>query len=142
MISAVLDTNVVLAAERSTNATSPNAEIISRWEAGEFAWLITNDLLEEYAEKMAEHGIDEKKVQKLLARLMVAGVPVKIAFYHLRHYPVDQDDTPFLLAALNGDASHLVTYDGDLEAVGVFYPEFITCKPLEFLADLRAAPQM
>lgn len=139
MIAAVLDTNVVLSSQRSTSPVSPNAEIIERWKAGEFAWLFTDDLLEEYAEKLTEHGIADQTMQKLLGRLILAGVQVRIEFFHLRHYPVDPDDTVFLLTALNGNASHLVTYDSDLEDVAVFYPEFLTCKPLEFLADLRAA---
>ena len=57
---------------------------------------------------------------------------------HFQHYPVDADDVAFLLAALNGAASHLVTYDEHLKDVGVFYPEFITCEPVAFLSDLRA----
>ena len=139
MIAAVLDTNVVLSSQKSTRPGSPNAEIIGRWEGGEFAWLFTDDLLEEYVEKLTEHGIAAKIIQKLLARLILAGVQVEIEFFHLRHYPADPDDTVFLLAALNGNASHLVTYDSDLEDVAVFYPEFVTCKPLQFLADLRTA---
>ena len=39
MLRAVLDTNVVLAAKRSVHPQSPNAEIITRWMAGEFIWL-------------------------------------------------------------------------------------------------------
>ena len=46
-------------------------------------------------------------------------------------------DTNIVLAALNGQTTHLVTYDEDLENVGVFYPEFSTCRPLAFLAALR-----
>ncbi len=37
MLRAVLDTNVVLAAKLSGHPQSPNAEIITRWLAGEFA---------------------------------------------------------------------------------------------------------
>lgn len=141
MIAAVLDTNVVLSSQRSTSVESPNAEILARWEAGEFDWLFTDDLLEEYAEKLAEHGITEPTMTRLLGRLIRGGVLVRIEFFHLRHYPVDPDDTVFLLTALNGHASHLVTYDSDLQDVAVFYPEFIACKPLVFLAELRAAQQ-
>jgi predicted nucleic acid-binding protein len=47
----------------------------------------------------------------------------------------------FLLTALNGEATHLVTYDEHLETVGVFYPEYKTCNPLEFLKDLRPQQQ-
>ena len=138
MIRAVLDTNVVLASQRSSGSQSPNVELMQRWQAGEFEWLFTQDLVEEYVEKLLEHGIAPNKAQALLAHLFVAGVSVEITFFHLRHYPIDPDDTAFLLTALNGEATHLVTYDSDLEDVGVFYPEFITCKPLVFLAALRS----
>ena len=39
---------------------------------------------------------------------------VEIRFFHFRHYPVDADDTIFLLCAINGAASHLVSYDRHL----------------------------
>lgn len=68
----------------------------------------------------------------------LAGESVPIAFFHVRHYPADADDTIFLLAALNGRASHLVTYDDHLHDVSHHYPEFVTCLPLAFLAALGA----
>jgi len=134
---AVLDTNVVLAAQHSRSTSSPNAEIVVRWRAGEFVWLHSQDILEEYAEKLLEHGISATLVENLLTDLGAMGESVPIEFFHLRHYPVDADDTPFLLVALNGGATHLVTYDEHVATVGVFYPEFRTCAPLEFLNDLR-----
>lgn len=137
MLRAVLDTNVVLAAKRSTYPQSPNAEIITRWMAGEFTWLVSEDVLLEYTEKLLEKGIDPLRVEMLVADLLQYGEEVPIRFFHFRHYPVDADDVAFLLATLNGDATHLVTYDEHLKDVGVFYPEFITCEPVAFLADLR-----
>ena len=133
MIRAVLDTNVVLASQRSVTPESPNIEIVRRWRSGEFTWLYTLDLVEEYTEKLLEYGVSALKVRTLLARLFVSGEPVEIRFFHLRHYPVDGDDTVFLLSALIGEATHLVTYDTHLQDVGIFYPEFTTCKPVEFL---------
>lgn len=140
MIRAVIDTNVVLASQRSTSQQSPNKEIVARWQAGAFTWLITRDIIGEYAEKLLEHGVLNADSQELLAQLLIAGEAVTITFFHLHHYPADADDTPFLLAALNGDASHLVTYDEHLHTVSIFYPEFITCEPREFLTQLRGAP--
>lgn len=137
MLRAVLDTNVVLAANRSTHPQSPNGEIITRWRAGEFVWLVNADLVTEYAEKLLEKGIDPHKVEILVAGLLEFGEEVPICYFHFRHYPVDADDVAFLLVALNGDATHLVTYDEHLKDVGVFYPEFTTCEPIAFLKDLR-----
>jgi predicted nucleic acid-binding protein len=45
MLRVVLDTNVVLAAKRSLHPQSPIAEIISRWVAGEFVWLVSEDVV-------------------------------------------------------------------------------------------------
>ncbi len=137
---AVIDTNVLLSARRSSSLSSPNAEIVSRWTAGEFTWLVSTDVFEEYAGKLREFGLLTADTVELLARLMLSGEMVEIRFFHLRHYPYDPDDTVFLLTALNGGASHLVTYDEDLVSVGVFYPEFVTCRPLEFLTALRSQP--
>lgn len=139
MLRAVLDTNVVLAAKRSAHPQSPNAEIITRWMAGEFVWLVSDDVVTEYAEKLLEKGIDPLKVERFVADLLQYGEEVPIRFFHFQHYPVDADDVAFLLAALNGAATHLVSYDEHLKDVGVFYPEFITCEPVAFLSDLRAA---
>ncbi len=137
MLRAVLDSNVLLAAKLSENPQSPNAEIIARWMGGELDWLISDDLLTEYAEKLLEKGVDAMKVEIFLADLLEFGVEVFIRFFHFQHYPVDADDVAFLLVALNGAATHLVTYDEHLKDVGVFYPEFITCEPVEFLFELR-----
>ncbi|MCB1227989.1 MAG: putative toxin-antitoxin system toxin component, PIN family [Verrucomicrobiales bacterium] len=133
----VVDTNVVLAAQKTRTEGSPNAELIQRWRASEFVWLYSGDILTEYVEKLLEHDIAPTLATRLINEIAVLGETVRIGFFHLRHYPVDSDDTPFLLVALNGGATHLVTYDGHLEEAGVFYPEFKTCGPLEFLQDLR-----
>ena len=138
MLRAVLDTNVVLAAKRSVHPQSPNAEIIERWESGEFIWLVSNDVVTEYAEKLLEKGMGALKVELFAADLLEYGEEVAIEFFHFQHYPVDADDVAFLLAAINGAATHLITYDEHLKDVGVFYPEFTTCEPVAFLSDLRA----
>jgi predicted nucleic acid-binding protein len=137
MLRSVLDTNVVLAAKLSAHPQSPNAEIITRWMAGEFIWLVSDDVVTEYAQKLLEKGVDTMKVEFLVADLLQYGEDVPIRFFHFQHYPVDADDVAFLLVTLNGAATHLVTYDEHLKDVGVFYPEFITCEPVRFLFDLR-----
>ena len=121
----------------STHPRSPNGEILERWVKGEFIWLVSEDVLLEYVEKLLEKGVDPSRIETFVTDLLYLAEEVPIRFFHFRHYPVDSDDIAFLLAALNGDATHLVTYDEDLKDVGVFYPEFTTCEPIAFLADLR-----
>lgn len=136
-VRAVLDTNVVLAAHHALRPGSPNAEIVDRWEAGQFTLLHTRDVLLEYAEKLIETGVPPALATRFLTRVIQAGEAVPVEFFHLRHYPVDADDIAFLLCALNGDATHLVTYDPHLHDLRPHYALTI-CEPLPFLAALRA----
>ena len=89
---AVLDTNVVLAAENSSNANSPNREIIRRWLAAEFLLLVTDDVLAEYADKLSHIGKSPQEVFGFLSRVLLLAEAVEIRFFHLRHYPADPDD--------------------------------------------------
>ena len=136
---AVLDTNIILAAQHSRSAESPNREILARFSAGEFTGLYSDDVIDEYLRKLTEHGIKEITIIELLSAFVALGERVFIEFFHLRHYPVDADDIMFVLCALNGTASHLVSYDPHLKEAGSFYDEFRTCEPLEFLENLRSA---
>lgn len=138
MVRAVLDTNVVLAADRTGNPLSPNKEIVDRWANREFTWLVTSDIAAEYAEKLLEKGNAPEKVEAFISGLFLLTELVEIRFFHFRHYPVDSDDTIFLLCAINGAATHMVSYDRHLLDVGAFYDEFVTCRPVDFLAALQA----
>ncbi len=137
MLRAVLDTNVVLAAERSREPASPNREIMTRWRQGEFTLLYSADIALEYAEKLEEHGIAEADLRKLVFTLGILGEQVEIRFYHLRNYPVDADDICFVLCALNGGATHIVTYDGHI-LLFIQRDNVKACEPLDFLRELRA----
>jgi predicted nucleic acid-binding protein len=117
---AVIDTNVVIAGLRSTSEESPNRELQARWDRGSYVWLHSRDILSEYAEKLLELGIPPERIQPFLARLIVAGENVFIAF---------------LLCATNGNATHLVTYDAHLTTLdGLF--EFQILGPRKFLEAL------
>ncbi len=137
---AVLDTNVLLAAQRSSHPGSPNVEILSRWRRREFVFCYSLDTLAEYAEKLLEHGLPEAEVEAFVRLLARHGEAVPIIFFHFRHYPVDPEDVMFLLCSINGSASHLVSYDGHLLALKHFYAgELTICEPVHFLAACRAA---
>jgi len=138
MLRAVVDTNVVLAASRTKHPRSPNLEMLTRWRAGEFMWLITDDIVNEYSNKLLALGKPESVVETFIKNMLALAETVPVRFFHLRHYPADADDIAFVLCALNGAASDLVTYDGHLLDAAVFYPEFDICGPLEFLDCLRA----
>jgi putative PIN family toxin of toxin-antitoxin system len=135
---AVLDTNVVLAAQQSGNLSSPNVEILARWQRREFVFLFSFDTLTEYSEKLLARGFSEEEAERLITLIALHGEAVSVEFFHFRHYPVDPDDVMFLLCSLNGAASHLVSYDSDLLSLHPFYADELTiCEPLGFLQDLR-----
>lgn len=134
---AVLDTNVILAAGITANTNSPNREVIRRWLSGDFTLLVAEDVLAEYAEKLLTATSALEKTANLLARLLLLSEMVEIRFFHLRHYPDDTDDVMFLLCAINGEATHLVSYDPHLLELKIFYDDFAICQPREFLAALR-----
>jgi len=135
---AVLDTNILLAAESSKASASPNREVFDRWLAGEFTLPVSDDVAAEYADRLARMGKTADEIAFFLARVFLLGETVEITFFHFRHYPADPEDIGFLLCAINGQATHLVTYDRHLQQIAPFYPDFVTCEPLVFLRHLRA----
>ena len=136
---AVLDSNVLVAARRSTHPHSPNRELIDRWQANEFTLLFSRDTLHEYVEKLLALSVDRADAVAFIALISALGEAVEIEFFHLPHYPADADDIAFLLCAWNGLASHLVSYDRDLLDLSASYEaHFRICPPLEFLAALRS----
>jgi len=137
MLRAVVDTNVVLAADRARQPLSPNVEIMAQWRAGRFVLLVTTDIVAEYAEKLLALGKPAAEVEGFVTDLLSMGELILIRLVHLRHYPADGDDIAFVLCALNGTATHLVTYDAHLLDAASFYPEFETCGPLDFLTAVR-----
>ncbi len=44
-----------------------------------------------------------------------------IKYFHLEKYPVDEDDIAFVLCAINGKTTHLITYDAHLLEINDYY---------------------
>ncbi len=106
---AVLDSNVLVAAQRSTDPHSPNRELIVRWKANEFTFLFSRDTLLEYVEKLLALSANREDAVEFVALISALGESVEIEFFHLPHYPADADDIALLLYAWNGFASHLAS---------------------------------
>lgn len=135
----VPDTNIILASQNS-NPTSPNAELIARWQRSEFTLLFSDDTLREYIEKLLSWNVSEALIEQLIVSLLALGDQIAIDYFHLRHYPNDADDIAFILCAVNGDATHLISYDDHLLTLAPYYP-FAICKPVPFLHELRGMLQ-
>jgi putative PIN family toxin of toxin-antitoxin system len=136
----VADTNVFISSALSRNTNSPNKEFVKRWETDEFKLIYTLGILAEYEEKLVEKGIREELVVSFLSLVIALGDEIELLFFHLYSYPVDIDDIAFLLCALNGRASHLVSHDHHLLSLRDIYNKEVTiCKVLEFLSEIRSS---
>ena len=132
----VPDTNVIIAAHKPSGK-SPNKEYIDKWLGDKFVLLYSKDTLCEYIEKLFDKKVPKDLVERFAMHLATLGEEVYIKYFHLRKYPIDEDDIPFVLCAYNGDASHLITYDNHLLKIGKSVG-FTICKPVEFLRELRS----
>ena len=133
----VLDTNVIIAAlGGNPGSVSVNRKVINLWRSGCFQVLFTEEILLEYALKLAERGIPIQRIERFIERLFDLGEQVKIAFYHLHVYPDDPDDIMFVLCAENGHASHILTYDKKHLLILNGEYSFRICPPADFLEDL------
>jgi putative PIN family toxin of toxin-antitoxin system len=139
VIRAVLDTTVAVAAVKSSSTASPNREIIERWLREEFTLLISLDIAAEYALKLRERGVDDSTILAFLRQLALLAEFIDIKYFHFRHYPIDEDDIAFLLCAMNGRASHLVSYDPHLLDLDIYYTDMDILPPVPFLHALRHA---
>lgn len=57
--------------------------------------LVTDDIIAEYAEKLASHRNSTQERVEFLSRVFLLSETVEIRFFHLRHYPADLDDVIF-----------------------------------------------
>lgn len=132
----VLDTNVILAFHLSHSMDSPNREIIFLWKQGEFNLLWTEDILYEYIQKLKVFNVEENLIVQFIADFIELAEKVKVQFYHYKYYPEDAKDICFVICAVNGNASHIITYDKHLLDLRKEYQQefgFEVMKPLVFL---------
>src|SRR5258706_5567999 len=107
---AVFDTNVFVSAFLSRSPSSPTKELLERWQADEFTLLISDDLLDEIAEKLLERGIEGEVVSEFLTLLVELAESIEVAAESV--LPVvlaDPDDDPIVACAVLGKADYLVT---------------------------------
>lgn len=136
----VLDTNIIIASHLSESEDSPNKEIIQRWKNDQFDVLWTDDTLHEYINKLKYFNVPEELIIKIISQFIAFGEEIKIKFYHYEFYPDDAKDICFVLCALNGNGTHIVTYDSHLlDLKNDYQTKFViqVVNPIAFLKQLR-----
>lgn len=135
---AVLDTNVTIAAHLSRNPRSPTIELLTRWRAGEFTQLYSDDTLTELVEKFQARRILPEASERYLADLITLGERVIVLPEQVANAMVaDPDDNAILACAIVGAATHIVTYDPHFDVLGGAYNGIPILDGLHFLYVVR-----
>jgi putative PIN family toxin of toxin-antitoxin system len=135
---AVLDTNVIISAYKSTHATSASRETVERWENDEFTLLISAALRAEYAEHLVKQRVSSHRIVELLANLQLYAEWVDVPDNEvLRVLPDDADDDHVLACARLGNADYILTYDPHFEPLNWEYEGIPIVRPAPFLRVLR-----
>jgi putative PIN family toxin of toxin-antitoxin system len=106
MLSAVVDTNVIVAGVLSSNPTSASRALMDRLRAGEFLLLLSPEALLEIeevlalAEMKAIHGLTDDEIRTLSGTTSISAALTR-----------DVTDTKWVAIAIEGDADCLVTKD-------------------------------
>jgi len=138
LVRAVLDTNIVIAALKSKNQHSPNAELLHRWVAGEFILVYCDDLEAEYREKCVARNTQLGIRMSFLKNISLYGERVELTPEQIQPIiQADPDDDIVLACALVGHATHLVTYDPHLLNLGQSYAGVTLLDGLHFLYVVR-----
>jgi len=135
---AVFDTNVIIAALLSRNPRSPLLELLARWRSREFALVFNEDLHAEYREKIIARRIQAEKARQFMSELLLEGVRVVLTPADIvSRVPADPDDDIVVACAVVGQATHLVTYDPHIHALGPTCQGIRILDGLHFLYALR-----
>jgi len=135
---AVFDTNVIIAALLSRNPSSPLVELLQRWRNNEFELLHCDDLRAEYREKLIAKEVGTSRRRRFLDDLTSRGTLILLTSNDLvRRVPDDPDGDIVITCAITGGATHLVTYDDHLHALGEQYEGVRILDGLHFLYALR-----
>ena len=108
MLKVVLDTNIILA---SLSSSSPYHNILVSLFRHNYLVVITNDILLEYEEKIAEN-FNVDVANSIIAALLQNRSVIKIdTFFSLNIISADTDDNKFTDASFAGNVNYLVTND-------------------------------
>jgi predicted nucleic acid-binding protein len=109
----VVDTSVLLAGisgfrEHLASGRNPNADVLRRWaERGDFVWLVTEDILDEYKEVLRRRGVRPSLIGKVINLIRERAEAVNV------HSPAeispDPKDDAFCVCSEEGQADFIVT---------------------------------
>ena len=117
MISAVIDTNIIVAGLLTENSRSASHQVIDRLFAGDFDSLQSTASLAEIQhvlslpQMQAIHQLSDNEIQQFCRALTVRSRMLSGAMHVSSAITRDVSDTKWVALALEGDADYLVTRD-------------------------------
>lgn len=91
MLKVILDTSVFVAAFGSKTNSSP-VKILDIWVDGQFALVMSPQLLEELVAKLSQRGVSEQTLVVLVAKIAAIALHIPGAYQATRLDEIDQDD--------------------------------------------------
>ncbi len=135
MLKVILDTSVFVAAFGSKTNSSP-VKILDSWVDGEFALVMSPQLLEELVAKLSQRGVSEQTLVVLVAKIAAIALHIPGAYQATRLDEIDPDDNKFLAAAYEAKADYLVSVDNHLLSLKYYHGTQIVT-PALFLRYLQ-----
>jgi len=130
----VIDTNVLIA---TINRRNSEYFIYSAFEAKQFDWVVSTEILDEYAEKLTEFYSANTANFVLDILCSATNVVFLEPYYRWNLIEIDTDDNKFSDLALSANAYCLVTYDKHFDLFKeITFPSLRVMNPAEFKAFL------
>ncbi len=110
---AVVDTSVLVSGiagfrKPFVQGRNPSSDVLHKWaDKGNFLWLITEDILDEYKEVLRRHGVRPQTIGAVvnLIRERAEEIEAQIS----AHFSPDPKDDAFCICAEEGEADFIVT---------------------------------
>lgn len=138
MLKVIIDTSVFVAAFGSQTNSSP-VKILDSWVDGQFALVMSPQLLEELVAKLAQRGVSEQTLVMLVTKITEIALHIPGSYQATRLDKIDPDDNKFLAAAYEAKADYLVSVDNHLLSLKYYHGTQILSPALflRFLLEKR-----
>ncbi len=110
----VLDTSVLIRAWTTPNLLSPSVRVYRLWLLRRFQLVVSDELVDEYAEIMERVDIAAMQAQRFLERLETSRTVAWVNLGRRVNLERDMRDVHVLSTADSGNTKYLVTLDRDM----------------------------
>ena len=111
MLKVVVDTSVFVAALLTKDKTAGPAQVLSKWQQGQFTLVMSPQILDEIVLVLIRRKISEKSIENLVTAIAATSLNIPGAYEATRLDNIDPKDNIFLAAIYEAQADYLVSLD-------------------------------